>query len=470
MEWNSQDSQYSKYLKYYTLYPISLGKCQGKEILEAKEFLIKLISRFATAEEFPEEREIVGQLWKLYKSENPETPAELCLRCLISQYIKIQCHSLAKLYGEKHNFTVEDLLPLVLDSTDPSLNNDNHRSLTVRVMESFDGEKKSSLSVWVKILVRSDRELKRFLLEHGIEQVTDWLLLKQHSSSQLKRILSDFYNYSSSQIAQLTELLASYQKVYLAQIQAARKQINRERKQQGLRSSTTPYPAPNHQQLCSMAEHLLPVWKLSAEEVLAELQNLAQLIRNYKASCGKGITQASRGQGTTNLSVNTAEDEDILNVGDRQLLQKCLIASIHEVTEERFNYLQNKRNKRGKQFLQGLYFYHCQHVPMGEMAEKLGLNNQSQVSRLLDLKNFRADIGRRTLVQLRSQVIEIAQAYASASQLKDLEARIQDFLDQKIDNLIQEAQKESSISKNREMTSKLSRAICQYLDIRKGGK
>ncbi len=102
MEWNSQDSQYSKYLKYYTLYLISLGKCQGKEILEAKEFLIELISLFATAEEVPGEREIVEQLWKLYKSENPATPAELCLRCLISHYIKIQCHSLAKLYGEKH--------------------------------------------------------------------------------------------------------------------------------------------------------------------------------------------------------------------------------------------------------------------------------------------------------------------------------------------------------------------------------
>ena len=99
---------------------------------------------------------------------------------------------------------------------------------------------------------------------HGIEQVTDWLILKQYNPRQLQRILSELYCYSSTRIEQLTKLLESYQEVYLA----TRNQKNRERQKQGLRKLTTPYPIPNHQQLQQMAEQLLPIWRLSRDEVL----------------------------------------------------------------------------------------------------------------------------------------------------------------------------------------------------------
>ena len=250
VKWKSPPS------KYYLLHSLSLGKCQGEEIIEAKEFLTEQIPEFTGGEEVPDkpgghalrDREIIDRLWRLYRSESPEPLAEVCLRCVISHYIKIQCHDLAQQYGDKHNFTVEDLLPLVLDSTDSSLNHGNNNSLTVRVLETFNLEK-SSLSAWIKIVVRSDKELKRFLLQHGIEQVTDWLLLKQYNTRQLQRILSEFHHYSSTKIQQLSRLLESYQTVYLAEIQAARNQINQERKQQGLGKIKTPYPAPNYQQL-----------------------------------------------------------------------------------------------------------------------------------------------------------------------------------------------------------------------------
>ena len=452
--------------KYSILHQIGLGKCQGKEIIEAKEFLIQEF----TGDEEVRDSEIVARLWRIYKSESPEQRlAEVCLRCVISHYIKIQCQDFAQQYGDKHNFTVEDLLPLVLDSTDSSLNHGSNDSLTVRILETFNLEK-SSLSAWIKIVVRSDKELKRFLLQHGIEQVTDWLLLKQYNTRQLQRILSEFHHYSSTKIQQLSRLLESYQTVYLAEIQAARNQINQERKQQGLGKIKTPYPAPNHQQLLSMAEELLPTWELSAEEVLEELQNIAQLIRDYKSSRARGITKPSQGKSTTNLPANNSDEDEQENeilTRYRQFLQDCLITAIKEITEERINYLQSKRNKRDKQFLQGLHLFHCQSLAMGEIAHKLGLNNQSQVSRFLELKAFRSDIGRRTLVKLRSKVIELAQAYASPTQLRSLEEKIKYFLDEEIENVIQEAEKEANISKNRVITSKLSVAICQYLDTRK---
>ena len=179
------------------------------------------------------------------------------MRCVISHYLKNYCYDLALKYGASNNFTEEDLFPLVLDSIGSSLRNGNNNSITFKILETFDLEKNSSLSTWSKIVARSDKEVKRFLLERGIEQVTDWLILKQYNPRQLQRILSEFYCYSSTRIEQLTKLLETYQEVYLA----TRNQKNQERQKQGLRKLTTPYPIPNHQQLQQIAEQLLPIWR-----------------------------------------------------------------------------------------------------------------------------------------------------------------------------------------------------------------
>ena len=305
-------------------------------------------------------------------------------------------------------------------------------------------------------------------MEHGIEQVTDWLLLKQYSPRQLQRILSDFHHFSTTEIQQYIRLLESFQDVYFTEIQAARNQINQEREQQGLKKLTTPYLAPDYQHLLSIAEQLSP--RLSTDEVLEELQHLAKLIRSYRTGRRMGVETQPLHENITNLPSNISdsseEDDEILTVY-RQLLQDCLIAAIKEVIEARVKFLQSKRRKRDKQFLEGLKLLYCQYLSMGEIAAKLDLQNQSKVSRLLDLKKIRVDIGRRTLVKLRSKVVQLAQAYASPNQLKDLEVRINAFLDEEIDKIIQEAEKEVSVSKNRVMTSQLSQAICQYLDTRK---
>ncbi|BAY95705.1 hypothetical protein FDUTEX481_05245 [Tolypothrix sp. PCC 7601] len=458
--------------KYYTQYRIGLGGCQAKEIVEAREFLTQQIPGLAESEEVPES-EITRQLWRLYESESSDKLlAEVCLRCAISHYLKESCYKLVQQYGRKHNFSVEDLLPLVLDSADSSLNHGNNNSFTVYILQTFNLQK-SSLSAWTKILFRSHTELKSFLLQHGIEQVTDWLLLKQYNSRQLQRILSESYHYSPIQIQQFTKLLESYQIVYLSEIQAARNQINQERKQQGLGKIKSPYPVPNHQQLQQMSEELLPTWRLSTDEFLEELKKLAQLIREYKSS-RKGIATKVLGESVTNLSTNIYyEDEDDASDNSvflTQLLQDCLITAIKEVTEERVNYLQSKKKKKDKQFIQGLHLFHCQHIPMEEIAKLLGLNNQSQVSRLLELKSFRADISRRTLVKLRSELLKIAQTYNSPKQLRDLEQDISKFLDETISTVMQDAEKEASVSRNRLMTSKLSVTICQYLDTIKDVK
>ncbi|GAB1542849.1 hypothetical protein NUACC21_55230 [Scytonema sp. NUACC21] len=460
MKWKSLPS------KYWILHRIGLGRCQAEEVKEAKEFLSQQIPEIAAGEEVGE-REIIGQLWQLYQSEGSDQLAEVCLRCVISHYIKEYCYKLAEQYGRKHNFTVDDLLPLVLDSTDRSLNHGNNNSLTIRILQTFSLGKKSSLSTWTKIIVRSDRELKRFLLQYGLEQVTDWLLLKQYNSRQLQRILSD-YHYSPAKLKQLTKLLESYQTVYLGRIQAARDQINQERQQQGLGKVKSPYPMPDRQQLQQIAEQLLPTWRLSPEEVLEELQNLAQFIREYKSSRAKGIV-ATQYLGKTKTIVPTStedeEDEEKRFLASfNQQYDSCFLRAVREVIENRIQFYQNKKKPQEQQFLSALHFYHCQVVPMGEIAPKIGLKKQYQVSRLLEQKEIRADVARKTVNYLILAIFQLLPEEPSPEKQSELRKKLTPILYEKVNAEMQKAQKEDSVSKNRSMKNKLSQAICQYLD------
>ena len=455
--------------KYWTLHRLSLGKCRGEEIIKAKEFLTQQIS----GGEEVGDRSIISLLWQLYQSESPEPLAEVCLRCVISHYIKIQCHDLAKQYGRKHNFTLEDLLPLVLDSTDSSLNRGNHNSLTVRILQTFNLEK-SSLSAWTKRILISDKEIKRFLLEHGIEQVTNWLLLKQYNTRQLQRILKEFYHYEQSKIEQLSKLLESYQIVYLAEIQAARNQINQERKQQGLGKLKTPYPAPNHQQLSSMADNLSPIWKLSPDEVLQELQNLAQLIRDYKSSRARGVATQSLGKTESTLPAYHQDEEDEINqflTAFEHQYNSCFLRAVREVIEDRVKFYRRKKNAKDQQFLKALYLYHCQVVSMGEIAPQIGLEKEYQVSRLLQQNEIRADVARKIVSYLISEIFQILSEKLSEqlSQEKqsELRTKLTPILHEKVNTEIHKAQKEDSVSKNRSMKNKVSQAVCEYLDTRK---
>ena len=441
--------------KYYIRYQAGVGNCQGEEKIEAKEFLLQQIPGLDKGEEVPD-KEIIRQLGGLYQSDNHKHQAELCLRCVISHCIKINCSKLVKKYGVQHNFTIDDLLPFVLDSKDSSLNHGNNNSLVTHILQTFDFEK-SSLSAWVNILFRSDEKVKSFLLEYGIEEVTNWSLLKKYTPKRLQGILTKSHDYSETEIQQFTKLLECYHTIYLTQIQPVRKESGKK---------TAPYTAPNRQQLQQMSGELSPTWKLSADEVLQELQNLAQLIREYKISRRTGNIATKALNESAVASSPDEEESEILTVY-HQLLHDCLIPAIEEVTEERVNYLQRKRKKRHQKFIEGLKLFHCQSISMEQLAELLELNNHSQVSRLLDLKNFRADVGRRILVKLRSRILKLAQAYNSPEQLRDLEQDINTFLDEGISKLIQAAEKEASVSKNRVMDSKFARGICQYLDTRK---
>lgn len=104
---------------------------------------------------------------------------------------------------------------------------------------------------------------------------------------------------------------------------------------------------------------------------------------------------------------------------------------------------------------------------MKEIAPQLGLRDQPQVSRLLELKTLRSDIGRRMLLCLRSNVLKLAQCYVDPVQLRVLDSKLQSVLGEEIDKELEKSKKETHIGHNRVMNSQFSKTICQYLDSRK---
>ncbi len=468
--------------KYWTLVGInSFGKCLTAQLEEAKAFFHK---------HFPEQvdprngqdRTIQRQLVQWFHSDAVEDSrriiAELCLRCFISNEIKQVCLAREKRYGKQHNFTSDDLLPLVLDeihsSTTKATNREKRadQSLTAKILPTFDPDK-SSLSTWTTRMVQSYPEFKRFLLEHGIEEVSDWVILNNRTSGGLQRILSQFYRQTSIEIQQAVQLLESYHQVYRCPIRS-------QRRQRGQAILRRRYPQPTPEQLRQIAELLESTRKLTPEEVLTKLQNLARLLRDYRIYTRIGIcpTQSLDTPGIKNKSETVEKEErgrttdasDELTELLNPYIDPCLVQALEQVIEAHFNYLQGKKPQKAENYLKGLHLFHCQGIPMGKIAPLLGWNSQSQVSRLLELDAFRADVKRRVLVCLKKRIFKLAQASYDLDSFRDWEQKVMEVLEPRIDDVIQEAEREASTSKNRVMNSQFSQTLCQYLQTRRGEK
>jgi hypothetical protein len=278
---------------------------------------------------------------------------------------------------------------------------------------------------------------------------------------RLKRILSEL-DRTPTEINQALQLLDSYHQVYRTQLLEYRKAGDKSR-----------YPEPTTSQLQQMAEQLSATRTISAEKVLEQLQQLAQLLRSARIRARKGLARSEpldksktpARRNTTSTEADSNEHSEFL-VGYRQHFDSCLAQSVQQVIQARFTYLQGKKNQKAQNFLKALHLFHCQGVSMKEIAPQLGLKDQPQVSRLLELKTLRSDIGRRMLLCLRNRVLHLAQCYLDPRQLVDLESKLQSVLGEEIDKELENSKKENYIGHNRVMNSQLSQTICQYLDSR----
>ncbi len=338
------------------------------------------------------------------------------------------------------------------------------QSFATQILQSFDPER-GSLSTWTIRLVRNHRELNRCLLEQGVYMVSDWAILNDTRPRQLPRILGEFHSLTPLEITHSERLLQSYHSVY-----------RRDRIQQRQSGSTGRCTPPTIAQLREIAQlltsHASP---LTPEVTLSKLQTLATLLRQYRIAVRGGssplesLDQPEVAREAKRLqAAETPEDEVEYQFLQfyRQQFEQCLEQVIADVTRDRVQYLQRRKSPADQQFLTALQLFHCQGLAMGHIALQVGLTQQYQVTRLLKLKEFRADVQQRLFLLLRDRVLEQAQRFASDQPAATVQQNIEAALDHQLTEFMQEAELEASANRNQPFHSLFARKLCQHLDTR----
>ena len=148
----------------------------------------------------------------------------------------------------------------------------------------------------------------------------------------------------------------------------------------------------------------------------------------------------------------------------RQQLRICLDKALVQVINERVTRINRTDPEKAQKFLTALQLFHCQGISMTEIAPIVNLPAQFNVSRLLKLKEFRADVRQRLLVLLSARIVEQAKAYNNPEQDKQIEAA----LDEQINVVIQEGRKEAStptLARINNTKSLFAKRLCCLLDV-----
>jgi hypothetical protein len=438
------------------------GHQRVEEVAIAKEFLQEQFPEFTRQEKLPDTL-IQRQLWGLIQQNEPDDRisqlAKLCLRCFISHIIYSVSQRLTDMFGRQHNFTVNDLLPYVMDDEGMSRRQPSgYRSLATQILDSYDPTK-AALSTWVYRRVIRHDGIEQFLLEHGVFLCSDWSLLNAAISTQF-RILQSFYSLSDIELAQAKRLIESYQTVYSPS--------RIEHRASGASRSCQP---PTLEQLRQIAQGLQTETLLSPEVVLSQLQALATKLRRYRIAAKRGGAMQMSSIEDHLPAVDYIASPEPEGDSDEQiellhryqtLFLRCLDATIAQVISDRFTSLPRKRTPA--QFITALKLMYCQGLSMTDIATQLNLGAQSQVTRLLQLTELRADIRQRWLATLQEQVPELVRSFESLDRLKDWDQRLEQALSEEVEAVLQEAVVETRSARNRPLTSRFAQRLRHYLD------
>ncbi len=107
---------------------------------------------------------------------------------------------------------------------------------------------------------------------------------------------------------------------------------------------------------------------------------------------------------------------------------------------------------------------------MTEIAPQIGLKAQFQVTRLLKLKEFRATVRSRLLQLLRDRIQRKAkqyiEQYTDPVQLQAMNQQIEAVLEEEVSGLLESAERETAVARQRPLASLFACRLCHYLDIR----
>ena len=439
----------------------SFCQCQSQEVLAAKEFFLEYFDRQIQTDKI-EHKEIHQQLfrWHCDKQTKGQVKARLCLRCFVSNCIYQFCLNTEQKYQKTYGLSRNDLFPVLLEliPPHPTTRSKSDDSLINEIIYTYDLSKDASLSTWTSIKVKGNKKYKIVLKFYGIVELTDWLILVQATPGKLERKLKQ-QGYSEYEIREYENLLAAFHRVYRTEILARRKKINKQRQQEGRGKSHKPYPSPTNDQLQRIAEILDTSRRLESQEVLNKLKDIADILRNNTISRSFAITE----QPTPNL------DKQLEIVVYKQI-EEILSTVTCQIIETKIDYFLKKKKpkiQKANHLILGLNLFYCQGYSMGEIAKEMELSGQSQVSRLLKLKELREDVSRNAIAILKKSLKEqLSQLLTAPEKLAILDTKIQDFIEPEMQEIIQEAEIEIFDSKNKTRNSLFARTVCQCLQQR----
>ena len=433
----------------------SSGKTRTNVISKAKNYFEQ---RYPLVEENDiDDRAIANSLWQVMSQ---ESDAFLCLRCYISHQILQVCIQLNSQFSNHYGFSLEEILPYVLDD-DGKSNHSVYQPLSYQILQKFDPER-SNLSTWTTRLVKQHRELNAFLLQHGVYLLSDWAILNDTDPKKLQRVLSEFHQLTKPEIGSAIALLESYHAIY--------RQERLRQRQQGQALGQCQPPTTN--QLQQIAQLLKMA--IAPDVILHRLQALAQRLRQHRLHIKGNLLTTSIDAPSTKPVIETiAADRDPAIEGQTQFLQNYrqqMLISLNGAFEKaiavRLQGKSTKAQQKAKIFAIALQLFHCQGLTMGEIAAQVGLKAQFEVTRLLNLKEFRADVRHYLLQTLQARVTELAAEHINLDRLIALDQEISNALAEQVDLLLKDAETDAKTTKSYTTGTLFSRRLCLHLDNR----
>jgi hypothetical protein len=368
-------------------------------------------------------------------------PAEACLQCFVSHQIKAICISLEQRFGIKHGFVAEELFPLVLYSERGS--SDKTSGLITHILETWDPTKNSNLTSWVSALFRSDREVRQFLFEHGVEQLSDWLILCRTTQGRLQRHLAAV-NATADEIAATCQLLDQFHQVYRADY---------------LSQAQKRYQEPTKEQLQRIAQGISLQVMPSTAQILNDLKILAQALRRERT---KTVQKVQVEEIKADSAVTEADEQTAFLTEYAQYLNHCLANGVKQGIDDCLQRYEGRSTPKAiqraqlkrAQFLQALSLFYCRAFTTVEIANRLDLGHQATACRLLNLKVLHENIARHTVVCLMDCVPSLARNFGAAVTDQQFLA----LLNEEVVQLIDEGS-----SKHR-TTSLFARVLCQLME------
>lgn len=448
--------------KYWRLVRLdATGRRKVEEIESAKAFFQTEFSAWLSQAEM-DDRTIQNRLLHLLHESDRSGLAESCLRCFISNKIEQICLQLEAQFGKNHGFTRCDLFSFVLDDvyhkqlkTKAEAKNFQYKSLATEILETFDCHK-GSFNSWIARLVKHHRELNAFLLQHGVYLVSDWAILNDTNIKQLQRIFSEFHNLTTGEIKQFSFLLETYHAVY-------RRDRLKLRQGGGNGGQCSPPTSSQIEEMIAYFRAKSGI-ELLGEQLMNQLRKMADKLREYRIYIRGGMAKTEPLSNRENFDLGSSQDEEEIEflTAYRTAFRTCLDKSLESAISDRLTRTYRQKNYSSEQFIFGIHLFHCQQLSMSEIAALIGLDYQYQVSRLLKLKEFRADVRQRMLKCLHHCVLQKATAYTDPDILPQLEQKIEVALNEQITQLINEAEAESTTPNRREQSLFAAR-LCHYL-------